>query len=147
MKYWFTSINGAVILSVLTLLTHVWRGYLDAMFVIPVDIGDEATMHMYALIFTALLGGWAYSILLTRDGKRGGLIMAFVINALVLIAIPISWLFFYCPAECQSEAGLIFNLANTLNLIFGILAFISLGWQLRESRQKTEPLEVKKLST
>ena len=57
MKNWLVSLNGTVVLSAITLLTHVWRGYLDAMFVIPVDIGDESTMHLYALIFTALIGG------------------------------------------------------------------------------------------
>ena len=60
--------------------------------------------------------------------------VAFGLNALVLLAIPVSWLFFYCPAECQAEAG-IFNLANTLNLLFGLLAAVALGIQLRQGRR------------
>jgi hypothetical protein len=57
-------------------------------------------------------------------------VAAFAINILVLVAVPISWLFVYCPAACRAEAG-IFNLANTLNLVFGLLAAIALGIQFR----------------
>jgi hypothetical protein len=129
MKNWFTSLNGALTLSVITLLTEVWRGFLDAMFVFPVDFGDEGTMQLAAVIFTALFGAWAWSLILASRGSRGGLIAAFIINGLVWLAVPVSWLLFYCPAACQAEAG-IFNLANTLNLVFGLLASISLGIQI-----------------
>ena len=133
MKNRFTSLDGALVLSVLALLSEVWRGFLDAMFVLPSDFGDEGLMQMAALIFTALFTGWAWSLLAARQGSRRGLIAAFALNGLVLLAIPMSWLFFYCPAECQAEAG-IFNLANTLNLIFGLLAAVALGIQLRRGR-------------
>lgn len=129
MKNWFTSLNGAITLSVIALLTEAWRGFLDAMFVLPVDFADEGLMNLAAVIFTLLFAGWAWSLIAAWRGSRGGLIAAFGINALVLLAVPVSWLFFYCPAACQAEAG-IFNLANTLNLAFGLLAAISLGIQL-----------------
>jgi len=57
------------------------------------------------------------------------LISAFAINALVLVAVPVSWLLVYCPAACRTAAG-IFNLANTLNLVFGLLAAVALGIQI-----------------
>ena len=129
MMKWFTSINGAITLSTIALLTEVWRGFLDAMFVFPVDFQDEMLMNLAAVIFTLLFAGWAWSLIAAARGSRGGLIAAFVINALVLLAVPVSWLFFYCPAACRAEAG-IFNQANTLNLVFGLLAGISLGIQL-----------------
>lgn len=130
MKNWFTSLNGAIALSIFTLLTEMWRGFLDAMFVLPVDFGDEGTMQLAALIFTALFSAWAWSLVLAGRGSRKGLVAAFLINAIVWLAIPVSWLFFYCPAVCRADAG-IFNLANTLNLVFGLLAGISLGIQIR----------------
>ena len=61
MKNWFTSLNGAITLSVIALLTEVWRGFLDAMFVFPNEFGDESSMQFGALIFTALFGAWAWS--------------------------------------------------------------------------------------
>lgn len=129
MKTWFTSLNGALALSAIALLTEAWRSFLDAMFVLPVDIGDEGLLNLAALAFTLLFAGWTWSLIAAGRGSRGGLTAAFILNALVLLAIPVSWLFFYCPAVCRAEAG-VFNLANSLNLIFGLLAAISLGSQL-----------------
>ena len=130
MKGWFGSLNGALGLSAIALLTELWRGFLDAMFVLPNDFGDEGTMQMAALIFVALFAVWGWSLFSAWQGGRRGLVAAFAINALVLVAIPVSWLFFYCPAECRATAG-IFNLANTLNLVFGLLAGAALGLQLQ----------------
>jgi hypothetical protein len=134
MKNLFTSINGAIALSAIALLTELWRGFLDAAMVISVEFSD--IIQPFALIFTLLFSGWAWSMIAAKQGKRGGLSAAFVINAFVLLAIPVSWLFFYCPADCQATAG-IFNLANTLNLIFGLLAAIALGLQFRRGKPKT----------
>jgi hypothetical protein len=129
MMKWFFSLSGAVILSALALLSNVWRGFLDAMFVLPVEYGDEGTLQLAAVIFTALFAGWALAIWSAERGSRRGLIATFVLNGLVLLAVPVGWLFFYCPAECRAEAG-VFNLANTLNLVLGLLAGISLAGQL-----------------
>jgi hypothetical protein len=137
MKNWFTSLNGAIALSVMALLSEIWRGFMDAMFVLPNDFGDEGIMNLAAVIFTVLFAAWAWLLVLASRSSRGGLIAAFAINGLVWLAIPVSWLFFYCPAACRADAGL-FNLANTLNLIFGLLAAISLGIQIwRNNPQKS----------
>jgi hypothetical protein len=131
---WFKSLRGAMMLSTATLISEVWRIFLDAMFIFPTDIGDPNLMHLGALIATLLFSGWTWSLIVAAQGRRGGLIAAFAINLIVLFIIPVSWLFFYCPVDCQAQAGL-FNLANTLNLIFGLLAAISLGLQFRKSAQ------------
>jgi hypothetical protein len=124
------SLKGAIALSVVTLITHVWRGFLDAMFVLPTDYGDESLLQLAAVIFTAVFAAWSWSLLSASQGSRRGLIAAFVINAFILVAVPISWLLFYCPAGCRAGAGL-FNLANTLNLVFGLLAGAALVAQFR----------------
>ena len=135
MKNWFTSLNGTVTLSIITLITELWRAFLDAMFVFPNDIGDETYMHLSAVIYTLLLAGWTWAIVSTSRGSRRGLIASFIINGLVWLIIPVSTLLFYCPVDCLAEAGWIFGLVNTLNLVFGFLAGIALGIQLRQSKQ------------
>lgn len=129
MKKWLTSLNGAIVFSVITLLSEVWRGFLDAMFVLPVDYADESILNLAAVIFTLLFATWVWLLVLTSRGSRGALIATFLLNILILLAIPVSWLLFYCPTTCRVEAG-IFNLANTLNLVFGFLAAIALGMQI-----------------
>jgi hypothetical protein len=134
-KNWIFSLNGALVLSLLALLSNLWRGFLDAMFVLPNDFGDTGMMQLAAIVFTALFAGWAWALLAAWQGSRRGLIAAFAINVLVLLAVPIGWLLFYCPAGCRAEAG-IFNLANTLNLLFGLLAAVALGLQFRRAPQQ-----------
>lgn len=139
MKSLFT-LRAAIVLSTITLLTEMWRGFLDAMFVFPVDFaGNTFFQNLAAVIFTILFSGWAWALISAARGSKAGLVAAFAINVLVLVAIPISWLFVYCPAACRAEAG-IFNLANTLNLVFGVLAAISLGMQFRKSPREARTL-------
>lgn len=135
MKNWFFSLKGALGLSVLALLSQVWRGFLDAMFVLPNDLGSESLMQLAALVFTLLFASWAWALVATWQGSRRGLLAAFAINGLLLLAGPIGWLLFYCPADCRAQAGL-FNLANTLNLLLGLLAAGALGLQLRRNPQR-----------
>jgi hypothetical protein len=130
MKNWFLSLNAAIVLSLLALLSNLWRGFLDAMLVLPPDFGDAGLMQLAAILFTALFAGWSWAIFAAWGGSRRGLAAAFAVNAVVLVAIPASWLLYYCPAECRAGAG-IFNLANTLNLVFGLLAALALGLQFR----------------
>ena len=137
MKDWLFSRQGAVTLSVLTLLSEMWRGFLDAMFVLPVDFDDAGTMQLAAVIFTLLFAGWGWAILSAWLGRRRGLVAAFSINALVLLAVPVGWLFFYCPATCRADAG-VFNLANTLNLVLGLVTAVSLAPQLWQKQLSLE---------
>lgn len=129
MKSWFTSLNGAIVLSVVTLLSELWRGFLDAIFVLPVDLPNEALRNLAAVLFTLVFSLWAWSLLSASRGSRKGLIAAFIINALIWLLTPVGWLVFYCPAACRAEAG-IFNLVNTLNLLFGLLSGVALGIQI-----------------
>jgi hypothetical protein len=138
MKNWFTSLNTAITFSVIALLTELWRGFLDAAVVIGVEFKEG--IQPFALIFTLLISSWAWALIAAARGKRAGVVVAFVINAMVLLVVPVSWLFFYCPAACRATAG-IFNLANSLNLVFGVLAAIPLGVQLfaRKAKQSVGP--------
>jgi hypothetical protein len=58
-------------------------------------------------------------------GNRGGLVAAFVFNALVWLAIPVGTIFFYCPGGLCASFTL--NIANALNLILGLLASVALA--------------------
>lgn len=134
MKNWFTSSSAAITFSVITLITQVWRGFLDAMFVLPVDFNQESLMQLAAVIYTLLFTLWVWVIFKAWQGSRRGLTAAFLINGLLLLAVPIGWLLSYCPAECRAQAGVIFNLANTANLVFGLLAGVTLAMQIWQSR-------------
>lgn len=134
MKSWLFSLKGALTLSIITIISEAWRSFLDAMYVLPVDFGNEGTMNLAAVIFTLLFTGWIWLLHLTANGSKRGLIGLFILNAIVLLGIPVSWLLFYCPIECRADAGL-FNLANSLNLVFGTVAGVALGIQIWSGKE------------
>ncbi len=134
MKTWFTSLNGALTLAALAWLSELWRAWLDMLFEYPggyvhATIDGGSTLAV-TLIYTAIFAGWAYALHLTAHGSRGALIAACVLNALVWLVIPVGWLAFYCTGSCAVNAGVMFNLANWLNLILGLLAGVALVLQL-----------------
>lgn len=137
MKNWFTSLNGAIALSAFAWVTEIWRAWLDMLFEYPNPSIVNATIDsgitlVITLIYTAIFAGWAYAMHSAARGNRGALIATFVVNAFVWLAIPVGWIIAYCTGPCVANAGVLFNLANWLNLIFGLLAALPLALQLRQ---------------
>ena len=133
MKTWFTSLNGALTLTAFAWFSELWRTGIDAAEKFHLS-GSRDTMGLYALIYTAFLAWWAYSLHTASRGSRGGLMTAFALNALFWIGIPIGTVFFYCTGECAASAGFVFNTVNWLNLILGLLAGVALMSQLRQKK-------------
>ncbi len=138
MKTWFSSLNPAIILSTVALLTELWRAWLDMLFEYPsgsvhAEVDGASTLAL-TLIYTAVFAGWAYSLHRATRGSRGALIATLVFNVLIWLAMPVSWAAFYCTGDCAARAGILFNTANWFNLIFGLLAAVALTWQLRPNK-------------
>ncbi len=138
MKRWFTSLNGALVLTALAWLSELWRAWLDMLFEYPTGVNaqiDSGSTLAVTLIYTAVFAGWAYALHWTARGSQGALIATFVLNVLVWLAIPVGWIAFYCTGPCVANAGVLFNLANWLNLILGLLAAVALALQFGRKRQ------------
>ena len=138
MKTWFTSLNGALTLAALAWLSELWRAWLDMLFIYPggsvhATIDSGSTLAV-TLVYTAVFAGWAYALYLTAFSSRRALIVTCVLNVFVWLAIPIGWLAFYCTGSCAVNAGVMFNLANWLNLILGLLAGVGLVLQLGQKK-------------
>jgi len=131
MKTWFTSLNGAVILSVIALLTQLWRAFLDFQHEYSNFLNSTGAVLLGTLLYTALFGGWAWALLRARRGSRRALIVALIINLLFLLVLPIGTLVAYCPSPCP-ELWPLMELANWINLLFGLLATVTLALQLRQ---------------
>ena len=133
MKNWFTSLNGALALTAFAWLSELWRTGIDATEKFHLS-GSRDTMGLYALIYTAFLGWWVYSLYNAARGNRSGLVTSFALNALFWVGIPIGTVFFYCTGECAASAGSVFNTVNWLNLILGLLAGVALILQLGQKK-------------
>ena len=138
MKAWFTSLDGALTLTALAWLSELWRAWLDMLFEYPGGVvhaeKDGGSTLAVTLIYTAIFAGWAYAMHLTTRGRRGALIATCALNALVWLVIPVGWIVAYCTGPCAANAGVLFNLGNWLNLIFGLLAGVALVLQLGQKK-------------
>ncbi|MGE5264941.1 MAG: hypothetical protein ACM3S0_16290 [Acidobacteriota bacterium] len=128
MKSWFTSLDGAVTLSVMALLTELWRAFVDFQNEYSNFLDGTGAVLVGTVLYTVLFGGWAWALLRAQRGSRGGLIAAFIINLLFLLVLPIGSLVAFCPSPC-SELWPLMELANWINLVFGLLATATLALQ------------------
>jgi hypothetical protein len=134
-KDWLVSLKGALAIAAAAWVSQLWRAWLDMLFeytggAFQAELDSAGTLAL-TLIYTALFAGWAYAMHAAARGSRGGLIATLALNTVVWLAIPVGWLTAYCPADCRAQAGVLFNTSNWLNLIFGLLAALVLGLQLR----------------
>ena len=133
MKSWFVSLNGAVTLSVIALLTELWRAFLDFQYEYSNFLNSTGAILLSTLLYTALFGGWTWALLRTMRGSRTALITTLIINLLFLLALPIGALVAYCPSPCP-ELWPLFEMANWINLLLGLLATLALALQLRQHK-------------
>ena len=130
MKRWFSSLTGAVTLSVIALLTELWRAFLDFQHEYSNFLNSTSAVLLGTLLYTAFFGGWAWALLRAMRGSRRALLAALIINLLFLLVLPIGALVAYCPSPCP-ELWPLFELANWINLLFGLLATVALALTLR----------------
>ena len=131
MKTWFTSLNGAITLSVIALLTEVWRTLVDSLTEYPRFVPTLNAAALAALFFTVYLGGWAWTLVAAARGSRRGLIAALVLSVVIWLAIPVPTFPVYCPpGPCWEKVGAPFIIVNTLMVVVGLLAIIALALQL-----------------
>jgi hypothetical protein len=131
MKGWFTSLNGAIALSVIALITELWRAFVDFQHEYSNFLYGTGAVLLGTLLYTARFSGWARALLRARSGRRGALFAALIINLLFLLIIPVGTLVAYCPSPCHTLWPLM-ELANWINLLFGLLATVALVFQLRQ---------------
>ncbi len=134
LAWFFTSLSGAITLSILAFLTMMARiTFLDAMYVpefrsmLPED--RPAAILLMMLVYMAFAGGWIWSLLSVARGSRTGLIVSLIYCLFVALGGGLLTLLFLCPAGCA--AWPVGNLIVWANLITGLAASFALGIQFR----------------
>lgn len=133
MKTWFTSLNGAITLSVIALLTFIGRTFLDYRYVYDQFFPRPGQAAVSILINMALFGGWIWALLAASRGSQGGLIATLIFNLLLLFGVAVGTLVAYCPSPCPTAWPLM-EIANWANLITGLIAAVAVGLRLRAYR-------------
>jgi len=130
MKNWLTSLNGAITLSVLALLTFLGRAFLDWRYQYsqsdPAGNWDTTT----GLIYMVLIGGWLWGLLAAGRGSRRGLIVSLIAVLLLDVAVALVTYFIFCPPWTGCIAWPNAWSWNWSNLISGVIAAVALAFQL-----------------
>jgi hypothetical protein len=126
MKTWFTSLNGAITLSALALLSFVAYAFLEARYFLGKWIPGDTAAAVEAVVVVFFVGAWLSALFIAAKGSRGGLIalLAFsVINALIapydIRYFPLPW-----PEETTVIA----------TFIFSVIAIAALVYQLKQKK-------------
>lgn len=138
MKNWFMSLDGAVALSVLALLTFVARiTGLDAMFVLPNEMGvredQVVTVALFMLGIMGLLGGWIWALLAAARGGRGGLILTLIFNIFTVLFGGLFTLVVFCQPGCAAPP--VGALIVWAELLAGLSSSAAVWLQLGRARQ------------
>ncbi len=136
MRTWFMSLNGAVTLSVLALLTLLARSMgIDALFVMPEEMGvsqdQPGTVALIMLWAMVQFGGWIWALLAAVRGRRGGVIAALIFSLLSGVLGGFSLIAFCVPSCAAPPVGNFIVWAETIT---GLAASAALGFQLQQAR-------------
>lgn len=127
MKGWFTSLNGALMLSFVALLIELWRGFLDFAFIYPNELKGMEVIA--SIVYVVVFGIWAFGLNQGQQSKRAGMIAALVIGLLFLLGIDLGTILFYCRGGCVRAE---FNYSAWAGLVVGTLAIVALALQIRK---------------
>ena len=130
MKNWFTSLNGAITLSLISLLIFLGRTFIDFYYVYDEFSLDTPMMGLVILLNMALFGGWIWGLMSAVKGSRRGLMASLGFDLFFLIVVSAGTLITYCPSPCPTGWPLA-EIASWASLVIGLLAAIALGFQFR----------------
>ncbi len=122
---WFKSLNGAITLSFAALLIELFRGFIDFAFLYSTEFkGIEIIM---AFVYIIIFGVWGAGLFAGREGKRWGIIAAFVIGLVFWIGEDWMTMLVFCSSGCSTIWA---QIASLVDLVIGGLALIALGLQI-----------------
>jgi len=74
MKIWFTSLNGAVTLSALALLSFIGYTLMEMRYFLGKWIPGDGAAMVETIVVLIIVGGWLRALFVAANGRRGGLV-------------------------------------------------------------------------
>ncbi|HLF08602.1 MAG TPA: hypothetical protein VI789_04565 [Dehalococcoidia bacterium] len=133
MKAWFTSLNGAVALSLIALISFLGRTFLDWRYVYQEFLAGVGPVALTTVVYLAFFGGWFWALLAAARRSRTGLVAALLFSLVLPVGLGVGTLASFCSSPCQTAWPLM-EIANWSNLLFGLLAAVSAAVHLRQVR-------------
>lgn len=126
MKTWFTSLNGAVTLSALSLLAFIGYALMEMRYYLEKWIPGDTAAAVEMLVVLLIVGGWIRALFVAANGRRGGLTALLAFNAVFALIAPYDFQFFPIPWPEQTMVIATF--------VFSLIAIAVLVIQLRQKK-------------
>ena len=132
MKTWFTSLNGAITLSALALLTFIGYAFIEARYFLEKWIPGDGAAMVETIVLLLIIGGWLRALFVAAGGRQGGLTALFAFSVLVtLIALYDMQFVLYSQISWPEQ------LMVVVMLIVGVIVTAAMGVHLRNGKKTT----------
>ena len=129
MKTWFTSLNGAITLSALALLSFIGYAFMAARYFLEKWIPGDGAAMVETIVLLLIIGGWLRALFVAAGGRRGGLTALFAFSILItLIALYDTQFFLYAMAWPE-------QVMLVVMLIVGVIVTAAIGVHLRNDKK------------
>jgi hypothetical protein len=125
MKSWFTSLNGSVTLSAISLLAFVGYALMEMRYFLSNWIPGDTAAAVELLIVLLIVGGWIQALIVATNGGRGGLISLAAFGVFTALIAPYDIRYFPLPWPEQTMVIVTF--------VFSVITLAALVMQLRQS--------------
>jgi hypothetical protein len=127
---WFSTRSGVIILSAISLLLFIGRGFYDWRYEYPKQDPAGSSALPAAVFYLAIIGLWLWGLLGAQQGSRGWLIALIVLSALLNVVGAIATFTIFCPPGCEGWPT--WQFWNWGEFVFGLLAAISAALHWRQ---------------
>lgn len=129
MKTWFASLNGAIALSALSLLSFVGYVLMEMRYFLEKWIpGDNAAM-IETIVILLIVGGWLRALFVAAGGRRGGLIALLALSGFATLIALYDMQYVFSTPMPWPEQTMIFVMLG-----LAVLAIAALASSLRRSK-------------
>ena len=129
MKTWLTSLNGALTLSVLALLSFIGYTLMEMRYYFAKWIPGDSAAAIETIVILLIVGGWLWALFAMTNGRRGGLIALLALSVFnVMIGL------YDMPFVLNTPMPWPEQLMVVVILIVGVIVSIALFVQLRRNR-------------
>ncbi len=131
MKNWFTSLNGTVTLSALTLLSFIGYTLMEMRYFLEKWIPGDNAAAVEMFIVLLIVGGWIRALFVATNGRRGGLTALAAFCVFTALIAPYDVRYFPLPWPEQTMVIATF--------VISVIAIAALVLQLRQKKAASQP--------
>ena len=127
MKAWFTSLNGALVMSVLALLSFIGYALLEMRYFLEKWIPGDGAAMVETIVVLLIVGGWLRALFVAAGRRRGGLIALIAFGVFTALIAPYDVRYFPLPWPEQTMVIATF--------ILSVIAIAALAVQLKQTKE------------